>query len=99
MDTHDIDNLAFNDDMVKSKFITNPKADLPQLCEQYQTTHKTLLYKHPPVRSKAIQIKASAQCIAPEIINANVNCRYLKRIWKKYHAHTFINRSTKHCHE
>ena len=31
--THSIDILAFNDDIVKSELITNPKADLSQLCE------------------------------------------------------------------
>ena len=45
---------AFNEDIVKSELITNPKADLSQLCERYQTTLKTLLDKHAPVRSKSI---------------------------------------------
>ena len=32
--THNIDILAFNDGIVKSELITNPKADLSELCEQ-----------------------------------------------------------------
>ena len=40
--THDIDILAFNDDIVKSELITNPKDDLPQLSEQHHTTLKKL---------------------------------------------------------
>ena len=37
--THDVDIIAFNDDIVKSELITNPKAEL---CEQYHVTPKTL---------------------------------------------------------
>ena len=37
--THSIAILAFNDDVVKSELITNPKAEL---CEQYHITPKTL---------------------------------------------------------
>jgi len=47
--THDIDSLAFIDDLVKSELITNPKADVSQLCEHYHATLKTLLDKHVPV--------------------------------------------------
>jgi len=53
--THDIDILLFNDDIVKHELITNPKADLLQLCEQYYTTLKTLLEKQAPIRSKSIK--------------------------------------------
>ena len=44
------------DDIAKSEHITNPKADLSQLCEQYHTTVKTLFDKHAPVRLKSINI-------------------------------------------
>ena len=36
--THDIDILAFNDDIMKSELITIPNTDLSQLCEQYHIT-------------------------------------------------------------
>ena len=81
--THEIDILAFNDDIVKSELITNPKDDLSQLCEQYHTTLKTSLDKHAPVKSKSIKIKPSAPWMSPGIINAKVRRRYLERIWRK----------------
>ena len=67
--THNIDILAFNDDKVKYELITNPKADLSRLCEQYYTTHNNLLDKHPPVRYKSIKIKPPAPWCVAHIYN------------------------------
>ena len=33
----------FNEEIVKSELIINPKADISQLSEQYQTTHTTFI--------------------------------------------------------
>ena len=38
--THDIDILVFNDDLIKSELIINPKVDISQLYKQYHTTLK-----------------------------------------------------------
>ena len=73
MRSHNIDILAFNDDLVKSELITNPKAE--QLCDQYHTTLKTLLHKLTHIRSKSIKIKPPAPWMSPEIINAKVRRR------------------------
>jgi len=89
--THDIDILVFNDDIVKFELITNPKADLSQLCKQYHTILKTLLDKHSHVRSKSTKIKTPAPCMSPEIINAKLRRRYLDRIWRK--SRTQLNSS------
>ena len=81
--TPDIDILVFKGDIVKYELTTNPKDDLSQLCEHFNTTFKTLLDKHAPVRSKSINIKPPAPWMSPEIINAKVRRRYLERIWRK----------------
>jgi len=96
--TRDIDILAFNDDIVKSELIANPKADLSQLCEQYYTTLKTLLDKHAPVKSKSINIKPPTPWMFPEMINAKVRRRYLERIWRKSRAQLTRSTYTKQCH-
>ena len=49
---HNIDILAFNDDIVNSELITNPKSDLSQLCEQYHITLKSLPDKHAFIKAK-----------------------------------------------
>jgi len=89
--THDIDILVFKGDIVKYELTTNPKDDLSQLCEHYNTTFKTLLDQHAPVRSKSINIKLPAPWMSPEIISANVSRRYLERIWRN--SRIQLNRS------
>ena len=96
--THDIDILAFNDDIVKYELITNPKDDLSQLCEQYHTTFKTLIDKHAPIRSKSIKSKPSPPWMSPEIISAKVRRRYLERIWRKSRIQLNRSRYTKKSH-
>ena len=71
--------------------MTNPKADLSQLCEQLHTTLKTLLDEHALVKSKSITIKPPAPWMSPEIINIKVRRRYLERIWRK--SRTQLNKS------
>jgi len=58
--------------MAKSELITNPQGDLPQLCEQYNGTLKSLLDKHAPVRSKSVKVKPPAPWMSPDIINTKV---------------------------
>ena len=96
--THNTENLAFNGDIVKSKLIINPKADLSQLCVQYHTTLKSLLDKQAPVRSKSAKIKLLALWMSPDIINATVCRRYLERTSAKSRTENNRSRYTKQCH-
>ena len=92
---HNIDVLPFNDDIEKSEFITNFKADLSQLCEQYDTRLHTLLDKDAPVRPKPINTKPPAPWMSPDIINAEMRykkeCHFCNRLINKAKSHFYRN--------
>ena len=95
---HSINMASFITDSITSNLVTHHKEHGSDLYKQYRQTHKTLLDKHAPIKSKYVSQKPPAPWMTPEINQSIRRRRYLERVWRKSRSSLDRSRYTRQCH-
>ena len=78
-----LDHDSFSNDISQSELITNPSNDLQTLIDQYNSTLKSILEKHAPLKTRCITIRPANPWYSPEIADAKRLRKKLERRWRK----------------
>ena len=78
-----IDVEKFNQDLINSELITNPKTNSIDLYDQYHKTLSSLLDLHAPIKKINCSERPLHPWMTPEVREAKQNKRRLERKWRK----------------
>ena len=85
-------------DTKPSDLIRNPKSNVTELAQQYDSALSTPIDLHAPLITRKISPKPPDQWMTPAILAFKRHRRYLERVWCRYPTSINMSRLTKQIH-